>query len=104
VERQRDSRAEGFTPHKTRSSVRTVPLGVRSSSTTSRRMSLRATGRCSPTTPGRALVYTGCKPLCKVPGTSYESHDLRHHAASALIAGGASVKQVQMILGHARLR
>ena len=27
--------------------------------------------------------------------------DLRHFAASALIAGGASVKQVQMILDHA---
>jgi integrase len=31
----------------------------------------------------------------------YKTHDLRHYAASALIPGGASVKQVQMILGHA---
>lgn len=29
------------------------------------------------------------------------THDLRHFYASALIAGGASVKQVQMVLGHA---
>jgi len=29
------------------------------------------------------------------------SHDLRHFAASALISGGASVKQVQTFLGHA---
>jgi integrase len=29
------------------------------------------------------------------------THDLRHFFASALIAGGASVKQVQMVLGHA---
>lgn len=29
------------------------------------------------------------------------THDLRHFHASALIAGGASVKQVQMVLGHA---
>lgn len=29
------------------------------------------------------------------------THDLRHLYASALIAGGASVKQVQMVLGHA---
>jgi integrase len=29
------------------------------------------------------------------------THDMRHFYASALIAGGASVKQVQMVLGHA---
>jgi integrase len=29
------------------------------------------------------------------------THDLRHFFASALIAGGASVKQVQAVLGHA---
>ncbi|GAA4138342.1 site-specific integrase [Streptomyces tunisiensis] len=29
------------------------------------------------------------------------THDLRHFYASALIAGGASVKQVQLVLGHA---
>lgn len=29
------------------------------------------------------------------------THDLRHFFASALIAGGASVKQVQIVLGHA---
>lgn len=29
------------------------------------------------------------------------THDLRHFFASALIAGGASVKQVQPVLGHA---
>lgn len=29
------------------------------------------------------------------------THDLRHFFASALIAGGASVKQVQSVLGHA---
>jgi integrase len=28
------------------------------------------------------------------------THDLRHFCASALIAGGASVKQVQTVLGH----
>ena len=28
------------------------------------------------------------------------SHDLRHFCVSALIAGGASVKQVQLVLGH----
>lgn len=29
------------------------------------------------------------------------THDLRHFHAAALIAGGASVKQVQLVLGHA---
>jgi integrase len=29
------------------------------------------------------------------------SHSLRHFAASALVSGGASVKQVRMFLGHA---
>lgn len=29
------------------------------------------------------------------------THDLRHFFASALIAGGASVKQIQAVLGHA---
>ena len=28
------------------------------------------------------------------------THDLRHFFASALIVGGASVKQVQAVLGH----
>ena len=28
------------------------------------------------------------------------THDFRHFFASALIAGGASVKQVQSVLGH----
>lgn len=33
--------------------------------------------------------------------TSFRYHDLRHHFASALIAGGCSVKVVQKALGHA---
>ncbi len=32
---------------------------------------------------------------------SFTSHALRHFFASALISGGASVKQVQTVLGHA---
>ena len=34
-------------------------------------------------------------------GNDITSHDLRHFDASALIAGGAHVKQVQERLGHA---
>jgi integrase len=34
-------------------------------------------------------------------GADLTAHRFRHFAASALIAGGASVKQVQAFLGHA---
>jgi len=33
-------------------------------------------------------------------GLDLDTHSLRHFTASALIAGGASVKQVQTVLGH----
>jgi len=36
----------------------------------------------------------------KATESTFKTHDLRHYAASALIAGGASVKRVQSILGH----
>jgi integrase len=36
--------------------------------------------------------------------TAFRYHDLRHHFASALIAGGCSVKVVQKALGHASAR
>jgi site-specific recombinase XerD len=35
---------------------------------------------------------------------AFRYHDLRHHFASALIAGGCSVKVVQKALGHASAR
>ncbi|HWC11949.1 MAG TPA: tyrosine-type recombinase/integrase, partial [Acidimicrobiales bacterium] len=37
-------------------------------------------------------------------GLPHRFHDLRHHFASALIAGGCSVKVVQKALGHASAR
>jgi integrase len=49
----------------------------------------------------RPLTYETWKRIWRATGTTYKTHDLRHCAASALIVGGASVKQVQMILGHA---
>lgn len=51
------------------------------------------------------LTYQRWKRLWRIAATSAgvdaTTHDLRHFAASALISGGASVKQVQMFLGHA---
>ena len=37
-------------------------------------------------------------------GLEHRYHDLRHHHASVLIAGGCSVKVVQKALGHASAR
>lgn len=104
VERQRDSRAPGFIPPKTRSSVRTVPLGqvvVDELAAHLARYGPAEDGSVFTDDFGQPLTYTAWKPLWKATGTTYKTHDLRHYAASALIAGGASVKQVQMILGHA---
>lgn len=54
---------------------------------------------------GRPLTYTRWKKLLAAAaedaGVDMTSHDFRHFAASALISGGASVKQVQAFLGHA---
>jgi len=104
VERQRDSRADGFIPPKTRSSARTVPLGQVVVDELAAHLAMYGggpDGSIFTDDLGRPLTYTAWKPLWKATGTSYKTHDLRHYAASALIAGGASVKQVQMILGHA---
>jgi integrase len=51
------------------------------------------------------LTYRRWKRLlsdaARVAGVEITSHSFRHFAASALISGGASVKQVQAFLGHA---
>jgi integrase len=104
VDRQRDSRRDGFIPPKTRSSSRRVPLGrvvVEELAAHLAAYGSAADGSVFTDERGSALTYTAWKPLWKATGTKYKTHDLRHYAASALIAGGASVKQVQSILGHA---
>jgi len=54
---------------------------------------------------GRPLSYRPWRTIwdraARSAGVEFTSHDLRHFFASALIAGGASVKQVQAVLGHA---
>lgn len=53
---------------------------------------------------GEPLRYRRWRTLweaaAKTAAVTFTSHDLRHFYASALIAGGASVKQVQERLGH----
>ena len=54
---------------------------------------------------GLPLTYRQWKPLwqtaAKTAKVEATAHALRHFYASPLIAGGASVKQVQTVLGHA---
>ncbi|WP_240937900.1 site-specific integrase [Nocardioides sp. JQ2195] len=49
---------------------------------------------------GEPLTYRRWKRLLSDTGVGVTSHAFRHFAASALISGGASVKQVQTFLGH----
>jgi len=53
---------------------------------------------------GQPLTYRQWKTIwrraLRETGLDLDTHSLRHFAASALIAGGASVKQVQTVLGH----
>ncbi len=50
------------------------------------------------------MTYPQWKPLWAAATTTadvdFTTHDLRHFYASALIAGGASVRQVQAVLSH----
>lgn len=54
---------------------------------------------------GESLSYQAWKReftrACTRAGVELTTHGLRHFYASALIAGGASVKQGQAVLGHA---
>lgn len=61
-------------------------------------------GRCSPTISVTRWLYGRWKELLTAAapsaGVQVTSHSFRHFFASALVAGGASVKQVQTVLGH----
>ena len=106
VERQRAQSGE-LTPPKSKSSGRTVPVGQ--SVIDALAAYLKAGGRKSGplfvNALGQPLTYRQWKPLwnaaAEVAKVEATAHALRHSYASALIAGGASVKQVQMVLGHA---
>ena len=107
VERQRyqDGR---LGPPKTPQSVRTVPLG----DVVLRELAGMLAGRGGGSQDGPLfldprggpLMYAGWKRAwnraLRASGLEMDTHDLRHFYASALISGGASVKQVQTALGH----
>jgi integrase len=106
VERQR-SRSGELAPLKSRSSARTIPVGqiVIDALAAYLEAGERHTGPLFVDVVDRPLTYrqwrhlwTNATDAAKVNATT---HALRHFYASALIAGGASVKQVQTVLGHA---
>ena len=106
VERQRAQSGE-LTPPKSKSSGRTVPVGqtVIDALAAYLKAGDRKSGPLFVNLLGRPLTYRQWKPLWKAAAETAKveatAHALRHFYASALIAGGASVKQVQTVLGHA---
>ncbi len=106
VERQRSQSGE-VTPPKSKSSARTVPVGrtVIDALAAFLNAGKRHTGPLFLDALGGPLTYRQWKPLWKratvAANVNATAHSLRHFYASALIGGGASVKQVQTVLGHA---
>lgn len=106
VERQRLQSGE-LAPLKSKTSRRTVPVGqVVLDAITSHLSMFPGTHTALFVDEfGAPLTYRRWKGLwrdaAQAADVAATSHDLRHFAASALISGGASVKQVQTFLGHA---
>jgi integrase len=98
VSRQRDPRTNLLAPTKTRSSVRSVPLGQVVVDVLAAHLATyppAEDGSIFTDDRGRPLTYERWKPIWKATGATFKTHDLHHYAASALIAGGASVKRVR---------
>ena len=110
VERQRLQNGQ-LGPCKTPKSVRTVPVGkiVTDALADHLRGAGKVVDQAQPlflASAGQPLRYGRWKtgiwmPAQKTTGLDLTMHSLRHFYASSLIAGGASVKQVQLVLGHA---
>ena len=106
VERQR-LQSNQIAPLKSRASRRTVPVGhVVIEALAAHLASYPPAGDGLFTDElGEPLTYRRWKRLlsdaAKAAEVGVTSHSFRHFAASALISGGASVKQVQAFLGHA---
>lgn len=104
VERQR-LQDGSLGPTKTAKSTRTVPLGtVVVDELAAHRAEYRAGEWLFTTEAGEPLGYRRWKVewarALRGTGLEVKTHSLRHFTASALIAGGASVKSVQTVLGH----
>ena len=105
VERQRLQNG-ALGPPKTGRSVRTVPLGRVVTDELAAHLAVYPSEEWLFTTSqGEPLGYRAWKAAWGTANTrtglDVDTHDLRHAFASALISGGASVKQVQTVLGHA---
>jgi integrase len=105
VERQRGSDTGKIGPPKTPKSARTVPLGQVVIDELAHHLAVYPSRDWLFTTAdGEPLIYRawqyGWDAARARVGLTTDTHDLRHFFASALISGGASVKQVQTILGH----
>jgi integrase len=103
VERQRLQ--SGLAPVKSKASRRTVPVGqVVIDELAAHLATYPSEGALFVEELGAPLSYTRWKRLLRdaasEAGVEVTSHSLRHFAASALISGGASVKQVQTFLGQ----
>jgi integrase len=105
VERQR-MQDGNLGPTKTGKSVRTVPLGQVVVDELAAHLARHPSSAGLFLAPqGQPLRYGAWKTAWasaqRETGLTMDTHALRHFYASALIAGGASVKQVQVVLGHA---
>lgn len=104
VERQR-TQAGAVAPLKSKSSRRTVPVGqVVVDELAAYLAALPHDGALFVDEWGEPVPYWRWKRLLaaatKAAGVAVTAHGFRHFMASALISGGASVKQVQTVLGH----
>ena len=110
---QRQRRQDGtLGPLKTKKARRDVPLGDVVIAELTAHLAARRRSEKTDEVSGPLFVDEFNKPLlyrrwrqvaetaARRAGVDITAHDLRHFYASALIAGGASVKQVQVRLGH----
>lgn len=105
IERTKDQRGV-IKKTKTETSVRDVPIGrIVTAAVTPLVVNRRPTEPLFINKLSEPITYPGWRyswlQALKKTGLDLDTHDLRHYCASALISGGASVKQVQQMLGHA---
>jgi integrase len=104
VERQR-MQGGHLGPVKSKSSRRVVPVGrVVVEELAAHLAAFPSDGPLFTDEIGEPLIYRRWRTIwegaARQAGVDFTAHGLRHFFASALISGGASVKQVQTVLGH----